>query len=118
MKPGTTLQQLHERLSDFRDQRDWKQYHTPKNLALSVSIESAELLELFQWKSDSDIEAARAGSAFAAEAAGEIADVLIYLILLAGELGIDPVEAAHAKISQNEQRFPVGTPDRKESPAP
>ena len=106
MKSGITIRELHDRLVDFRDRRDWKRFHTPKNLALSVSIESAELLELFQWKTDGEIEASKDAGAFVAEAADEIADVLIYLVLLAGALGIDPVEAAVAKIAKNEARFP------------
>ena len=108
MPTSPTMGDLYDRLVDFRDRRDWKKFHSPKDLALSVSIESAELLELFQWKSAADIESERTGDAFVARASGEIADVLIYLVLLAGELGIDPVAAAHAKVSENEHRFPDG----------
>lgn len=107
MAPKITIQELYDQLKNFRDRRNWKRFHTPKDLALSVSIESAELLELFQWKSDSDIKAAREEKTFIRDASGEIADVLIYVILLAGELGIDPLEAAAAKIIENEKRFPV-----------
>ena len=102
------LKKLYEQLVEFRDRRDWKKFHRSKDLALSVSIESAELLELFQWKSDEEIEDAQAHGEFAEAAADEIADVLIYLVLLAGELGIDPVAAATAKIKRNEKRFPAG----------
>lgn len=108
MKPEMTISELHDRLVDFRDRRDWKKFHRPKDLALSVSIESAELLELFQWKTDDEIEAAKISGAFSEAASDEIADVLIYLVLLAGELGIDPVAAAHEKITHNEKRFPAG----------
>lgn len=107
MTSVVTLGELHELLAGFRDRRNWKKFHTPKDLALSVSIESAELLELFQWKSDADIEQARNTDEFRNAAADEIADILIYLVLLAGELGIDPLEAAIAKISANEKRFPA-----------
>jgi NTP pyrophosphatase (non-canonical NTP hydrolase) len=103
----TSLSELHDRLVEFRDRRDWKKYHRPKDLALSVSIESAELLELFQWKTDEEIETAKAAGEFALAASDEIADVLIYLLLLAGELGIDPLEAAQGKIARNELRFPA-----------
>lgn len=106
MKTATSLRELQDRLIEFRDRRGWKKFHNPKDLALSVSIESAELLELFQWKSEDDITEAQDNAEFAAAAAGEIADVLIYLVLLAGELGIDPIEAAIAKIAENEKRFP------------
>lgn len=108
MNSGMTISELHARLVDFRDRRDWKKFHRPKDLALSVSIESAELLELFQWKTDDEIEAAKAQGKLAEAASDEIADVLIYLVLLAGELGIDPVAAARAKIERNEKRFPAG----------
>lgn len=107
MKSNSTIRDLHTVLADFRDRRNWARFHTPKDLALSVSIESAELLELFQWKSDRDIEDAKATAEFKLAVAGEIADVLIYLTLLAGELGIDLVDAALEKISKNEKRFPV-----------
>lgn len=101
-----TLKDLQKLLVEFRDRRNWKKFHTPKNLAMSVSIESGELLELFQWKSEQEIESAKAAAEFVNAAEDEIADVLIYLVLLAGELGIDPVEAARTKIARNEQRFP------------
>jgi NTP pyrophosphatase (non-canonical NTP hydrolase) len=112
LNSGISIGELHELLVEFRDRRDWKKFHTPKDLALSISIESAELLELFQWKSDADVEKVRGSSEFAKAAADEIADVLIYLVLLAAELGVDPVEAAIAKISANEKRFPA--PRREE----
>lgn len=102
-----SIGELHERLADFRDRRDWKKFHTPKDLALSVSIESAELLELFQWKTDSQIEAMKGSGELFEAASDEIADILIYLVLLAGELGIDPLEAASDKIERNEKRFPA-----------
>ncbi|MHA6332671.1 nucleotide pyrophosphohydrolase [Qipengyuania sp. CAU 1752] len=113
MDNTTTTKELYDRLVEFRDRRDWKKFHSPKNLAMSVSIESAELLELFQWKSETDIEAGRTSEEFLAEASGEIADVLIYLVLLAGDLGIDPVEAALAKTASNEQRFPADGPGQE-----
>jgi NTP pyrophosphatase (non-canonical NTP hydrolase) len=115
MKPATSIRELHQRLAEFRDRRNWKRFHTPKDLAISISIESAELLELFQWKSERDVEEARGSREFSDAAADEIADVLIYLVLLAGELGIDPIEAAIAKISANEERFPARSPEEKES---
>lgn len=109
MAEGVTISELHERLVDFRDRRNWKKFHRPKDLALSVSIESAELLELFQWKSDEDIETAKASGELAQAVSDEIADVMIYLVLLAGELGIDPLAAASDKIERNEKRFPPDT---------
>jgi NTP pyrophosphatase (non-canonical NTP hydrolase) len=107
MQRETGTRELHRILVEFRDRRDWRRFHTPKNLAMSVSIESAELLELFQWKLDEDLCSDVKKEGFVAEVAGEIADVMIYLTLLAGELGIDPIDAAIAKIAHNEKRFPV-----------
>ena len=102
----TTIASLTQALRDFACARDWAQFHTPKDLALSVSIESAELLEVFQWKSDDEIASLAVDPDFTAAASDEIADVLIYLVLLAGELGIYPLAAAMRKISTNETRFP------------
>ena len=80
MSTDASLNALYERLVDFRDRRDWTKYHRPKDLALSVSIESAELLELFQWKTDDEIEAARAAGDLAIAASDEIA--LPYFVAL------------------------------------
>ncbi len=94
---------LLDRLRRFRDERNWAQFHSPKNLAISVSVEAGELLELFQWRAESLVlTESEVGSA-----SSEIADVYLYLLLLSDALGIDMVEAAHAKITRNEQRFPV-----------
>jgi len=93
---------LLERLRSFRDRRDWAQFHTPKDLAISVSVEAGELLELFQW-SPAD---AAPDESLIKNAASEAADVLIYLILFADRLGFDLLDAANRKIAENERRFP------------
>jgi NTP pyrophosphatase (non-canonical NTP hydrolase) len=89
----------------FRDERDWGQFHTPKNLALSVSIEAAELLEHFQWIGDDEV------AGYVAEhredIAEELADVLIYVIQLAQVLGISPSGALASKLALNAERYPV-----------
>ena len=99
------LDDLTKRIVDFRDERDWKQYHSPRNLAASISIEAAELLELFQWSSDgsvaSDIEARRT------DFERELADVLIYSLLLAHDTGVDLVGAIEAKLVENREKYPV-----------
>ncbi len=93
---------LLNRLKKFRDERDWQQFHTPKDLAISVSVEAAELLELFQWRDatlppdDELIMGVR----------NEAADVFIYLLLLCDGVGVDLLESVHAKIDLNERRFP------------
>jgi NTP pyrophosphatase (non-canonical NTP hydrolase) len=93
---------LTERLLRFRDEREWREAQTPKNLAMSVAIEAGELLERFQWRpGDADVE----GEALA-ETTAEMADVFIYLLLLADRLGVDLARAAWDKIEINEGRWP------------
>jgi NTP pyrophosphatase (non-canonical NTP hydrolase) len=89
-------------LRSFRDRRDWAQFHTPKDLAISVSVEAGELLELFQW---APAHAAPSESLIK-DAASEAADVLIYLMLFADRLGFDLLDAANSKVAENERRFP------------
>ncbi|MBR6459680.1 MAG: nucleotide pyrophosphohydrolase [Actinomycetaceae bacterium] len=86
----------------FREERDWSQFHNPKDLALSISLEAAELLEVFQW-SGADLEVASK----AREAREELADVLIYCIYMADRLGVDLVEAISDKIDANDIKYPV-----------
>ena len=88
---------------EFAAERDWDQFHSPKNLACALSVEAAELLEHFQWSADH-----QALPADQLEAVShEIADVLLYLIRLADKLGIDPVAAAKAKLVLNAQKYPI-----------
>ena len=89
-------------VAKFRDERDWARFHSSKDLALSVSIEAAELLECFQWSGD-DLEAPERS----AEIEAEMADVLIYLAMLADHRGIDLDRAVRAKLAANEKKYPV-----------
>jgi dCTP diphosphatase len=92
-------------LRQFAHDRDWDQFHSPKNLASALSVEAAELLEHFQWLTD---EQSRALSAEKRGAVSEeIADVFLYLLLIADKLGIDLLEAARSKIDTNARRYPV-----------
>ena len=92
-------------LGRFAGERDWQQFHSPKNLASALVVEAGELLEHFQWMTE---EQSRAISCEKRDAvAGEVADVLLYLIQLANALGLDPVEAARAKLKLNALRYPV-----------
>jgi NTP pyrophosphatase (non-canonical NTP hydrolase) len=97
------VDKLIERLRKFRDDRDWAQFHTPKNLAISVTIEAAELLECFQWRSDD----ARTDKELKGNVESEAADVLLYLVQLCDSLNIDLIQAAHHNVGRNEHRFPV-----------
>jgi NTP pyrophosphatase (non-canonical NTP hydrolase) len=99
------IAELTKKLVDFRDRRAWGQFHTPRNLCVSISLETAELLELGQWKSDAEFDNwARANRQAVAD---ECADVLSYLLLLANEVGIDLARAVEEKIQANEHRYPV-----------
>jgi NTP pyrophosphatase (non-canonical NTP hydrolase) len=99
------MQDTIARIRKFRDDRDWKQFHDPKNLAVSISIEAAELLELFQWKTGEE------STRFAAEnqerVSEEIADVAIYLVELADITGIDLAKAIADKLEKNARKYPV-----------
>lgn len=97
------MKKIISRLRAFRDDRDWEQFHRPKDLALSVSVEAAELLELFQWRPEN----ADLDDVLREKLESEVADVFSYLLLLCDSTGIDLVEATNKKIDLNEERFPV-----------
>ena len=103
----TDLDTLRDRLRAFALARDWGQFHSPKNLACALSVEAAELLEHFQWmteeQSRSPDDTQRAGIAH------EAADVLLYLIQLADQLGIDLLAAADRKIALNAAKYPIAS---------
>jgi dCTP diphosphatase len=100
-----TFENVTERIRAFRDARDWMQFHNPKNLACSIVIEAGELLEHFQWKSEEESQAHVTQRRD--EVAAEMADIAIYLLELADNLGIDLPTAMHRKIDHNEQKYPV-----------
>jgi len=104
---SATLAELTDRLIAFRDARDWRQFHSLKNLILSVSLESAELLELTQWKDDETVDSSVSDPAFRDRLAEECADILLYLLLIAERTGFDLAAAASAKIETNEVKYPV-----------
>ncbi len=85
------------KLRAFVDERDWSQFHNPENLAKSISIEAAELLEAYQWNSDADLEQVKQ----------ELADVLTYAYLLADKLGLDPEAIIAEKLKITEEKYPV-----------
>ena len=102
-----TLADLVAAACRFRDARDWAQFHTPKNLAAAVAIEAAELQERFLWKTDAEADKALTDPAHLAGVADEIADVVMFAMLLADRLGIDLAEAITAKLAANEAKYPV-----------
>ena len=99
------LAPLAQRLLAFAQARDWLQFHSPKNLASALVVEAGELLEPFQWLSDAESRNLSDDQHLAV--AGEMADVLIYLVQLSTAMGVDVVAAAQRKIDLNEQRYPV-----------
>jgi NTP pyrophosphatase (non-canonical NTP hydrolase) len=89
----------------FNKERDWEQFHSPKNLTMALSVEVAELAEHFQWLDQK--QSASPGPSRKAEIKDEIGDILIYLVNLADKLDIDPVQAALDKIEKNRKKYPV-----------
>lgn len=98
---------LIEKLIAFRDARQWRRFHSLKDLILSVGIEAGELLELAQWTKDNDLDAKIADPQFRERLGEEIADVFIYLLLICERTGIDPIAAANRKIDINAKKYPV-----------
>ena len=94
-----------DRLKEFARARDWEQFHSPKNLASALSVEAGELLEHFMWLSEAQSRTLSPDKR--EEVAGEMADVLLYLIQLGTSLDVDLVDAAQRKIALNEVRYPV-----------
>lgn len=101
----TQQYKLLQNILEFRDARDWSQYHDPKNLAISLSLEAAELLENFQWLTTKESLQLKAKSQ--KKIAEEIADVYYYLLLLCFELDIDPNRALEKKLNINKKKYPV-----------
>ena len=94
-----------EKIKKFRDDRDWMQFHDPKNMAVSIILEASELLEHFQWKTTEEVEKyARQNHA---EIQDEIADIALYLFELADNLRINLIEAMEQKLKKNEMKYPV-----------
>ena len=105
LTPLRDLVDVRDRLREFADVRDWDQFHSPKNLAMALIAEAAELVEHFQWLTEAE-------SAFLpphrkAEVAEELADVLAYLVRIADKLDVDLLAAVTAKIQRNEERYPA-----------
>lgn len=96
------ISELIDLINDFRDERDWRQFHNEKDLTISLNLEAAELLEKFQWKSsEKAIEKDLVGIK------EELADVLIYALMLADNLDADPIELIRAKVIANAEHYPV-----------
>jgi len=100
-----SLEHIKRRLRDFAAERDWDQFHSPKNLAMALIVEAAELVEHFQWLTEGQSRALPPDKLAAVEQ--ELADIQIYLIRLADKLGIDMEQAVNAKIELNAKKYPA-----------
>lgn len=106
MTESPDLAALQRRLADFAAARAWQPFHTPKNLAVALSVEASELLEIFQWLTPEQAAAVMDDAGSAHRVRDEVADVLAYLLQFCEVLGIDVLAALAAKIDRNELRFP------------
>ncbi|MCP4072204.1 MAG: nucleotide pyrophosphohydrolase [Hyphomicrobiales bacterium] len=104
---ASDLQELTQKLTSFRDERSWQQFHSLKELILSLNLEAGELLELTQWQNADEFEDSLKDESVKARLKEEIADVFAYLLLIAERAQIDLVKVTHDKIAQNEKKYPV-----------
>ena len=102
---GQDIEALQTALREFAREREWEQFHSPKNLAAALSVEAAELLEHFQWLTEAQSRDLPGDKR--EQVAEELADVLIYALQLSDKLGIDPVDAAWRKMEANDRKYPV-----------
>ena len=102
-----SFEQLTEQITAFRDERDWEQFHTPRNLASALAIEAAELQEVLLWKDDEEISELVASKPGHIKLSDEAADVLIYALLFCESAGIDPDAAIRIKLKKNAEKYPV-----------
>lgn len=97
-----TIEKLKKEFVKFRDERDWKKFHNPKDLAVSISLEASELLELFQWKSEKEVS-----DVPKEKIEEELADILLYCLSMSDILNIDIKKATLAKIGKNRKKYPL-----------
>ena len=105
--PPPSIEELTQRLVKFRDDRDWRQFQTLKNLLLSLNLEAAELLELGQWKSDEQVEEMLDDPVCMRRLSEECADVFLYLLLICERAGINLPATAAMKIEHNANNYPI-----------
>jgi dCTP diphosphatase len=105
--PLLDISRLADALQRFADDRDWQQFHSPKNLLLALTGETGELCEIFQWMSEADAKDAAKRPETAQAVKDELADVLMYLVRLSSVLGVDLNDAVTGKLALNGQKYPV-----------
>ncbi len=104
---ATTVEELRNIIRQFVEERDWRQFHAPKNISMALAIEAAELMEHFQWIDSETSRRLASDPAKLAPIAEELADVIGYSFALANELGIDVSDAIRAKMVKNRQKYPA-----------
>lgn len=109
------IEHLQRRLRDFAARRDWQPYQTPKNLAMAMIVEAAELVEIFQWLSPEESQRLREDPARLEHLGDEIADVLLYLVQIADHSGVDVAAAVERKLIKNARKYPE--PGQEPQPA-
>lgn len=107
MDKPVTIADMQAVLAAFVEARDWQRFHTPKNLSMALSGEAAELIELFQWKTETESWAIMDDPRSAEAVRDEIADIVLYTIRIADVLNIDIADAVHAKMAKNEAKYPA-----------
>jgi dCTP diphosphatase len=112
------MEKLRNEIDSFTATRNWQKFHSPKNLAMALTVETAELLEIFQWMTPE--ESSHPTSKTLSHIEEEIGDVMIYLTTIATSFGLDPMDAAHKKLRLNEIKYPaeksVVSPGKKTQP--
>lgn len=103
----SSILDVREKVANFVEERDWEKFHTPKNLSMSIAIEAAELMEIFQWMKDDEANDILANPSTLQRIREELADILIYSISLSNTLKLDISEAISEKLGKNSQKYPI-----------
>lgn len=107
MDSTTNIAKLKKLMEDFVQERDWEQFHNPKDLSISLAIEAAELMEIFQWKENKPPSEVKKEAKTMEKIREELADVIIYSLAIANRLDIDVASAVQEKIEKNKKKYPV-----------
>ncbi|MCD6299208.1 MAG: nucleotide pyrophosphohydrolase [Thermoplasmata archaeon] len=101
------ITELKKKVASFVRERRWEKFHNPKDISISISLEAAELLENFQWRSNEEIEKMLESKSYFTGIKEEMADIMIYLVAMSNRLGVDLVEEAFKKMEKNERKYPA-----------
>lgn len=104
---NTTIKELKDKVGEFIHERNWEKYHNPKDIAESICIEAAELLEIFQWRTVEEVLKWREDQLKTRKIAEEIADIVIYVLSMANTMGVDVTNAILSKLLMNREKYPI-----------